>query len=327
MDPQEYAKKGVDKVYPENNWMPSTGVQRGSIKSTPIHGDPQTPGFPSVEGMYRLPKEEAEKLLPQIPTHPISYKDAEPLLRTLVGGLPAEDFQGGLNFTYGIQMADNDTREVLLNVSNENYPADVYNVVGVIKGSTHPDELVMLGNHRDAWVFGAADASSGTAAMMELSRVLGEQLKKGWRSKRTIVLLSWGAEEPQYMGSVEWIEEYSRLLSARGVAYLNVDMAVDGNYSFHAKSTPLLNWVLARGARKVRSPLGNETAFEEWKRKIPSIMGFNYLPRLQQPTAGSDYVNFIQRLGIPIVDIRYTYDSKTSGNPLYHCQVLLKTTY
>ena len=36
-----------------------------------------------------------------------------------------------------------------------------------------------LGNHRDAWVFGAADASSGTAAMMELSRVLGEQLKKG----------------------------------------------------------------------------------------------------------------------------------------------------
>ena len=41
------------------------------------------------------------------------------------------------------------------------------------------DELVLLGNHRDAWVFGAADASSGTAAMMELSRVLGAQLKNG----------------------------------------------------------------------------------------------------------------------------------------------------
>jgi len=41
------------------------------------------------------------------------------------------------------------------------------------------DELVLLGNHRDAWVFGAADASSGTAAMVELSRVIGEQLKKG----------------------------------------------------------------------------------------------------------------------------------------------------
>lgn len=319
MDPQEYAKEGVDKVYPEYNWMPSTGVQRGNIKSTPIRGDPQTPGYPSVEGMYRLPKEEAEKLLPQIPVHPIGYKDAYPLLKTLVGKLPPNaSFQGHLNFSYGVKMADNDSRQILLNVSNENYLADVYNVVGVIKGSTHPDELVMLGNHRDAWIFGAADPSSGTAAMMELSRVLGEQIKKGWRPKRSIVFLSWGAEEPQYMGSVEWLEEYSRLLSARGVAYLNVDMSVDGNYSFRAKSAPLLDWVLARGTMAVQSPLGNESAFDEWIRKIPNRLGMNYLPRFQLPRAGSDYVNFIQRLGIPIVDIRYTYNSKTSSNPLYH---------
>lgn len=320
MDPEDYAKQGVDKVYPKYNWMPSTGVQRGNVKSSPIRGDPQTPGYPSVEGMYRLPKEEAKKLLPQIPVHPISYKDAEPLLRTLVRNVVASNssFQGGLSFSYGIEMAENDTREVLLNVTNELYETDVYNVMGVIKGSTYPDELVLLGNHRDAWVFGAADASSGTAAMMELSRVLGVQLKKGWKPKRTIVLLSWGAEEPQYMGSVEWLEEYSRLLSARAVAYLNVDMAVDGNYSFRAKSAPLLDWVLAKGAMKVLSPLGNESAFDEWLRKIPSRLGFDYLPRFQQPRAGSDYVNFIQRLGIPIVDIRYTYNSKISGNPLYH---------
>jgi len=320
MDPEDYAKKGVDKVYPKYNWMPSTGVQRGNVKSSPIRGDPQTPGYPSVEGMYRLPKEKAKELLPQIPVHPISYKDAEPLLRTLVRKVVASNssFQGGLNFSYGIEMAEDDNREVLLNVTNELYKTDVYNVMGVIKGSTHPDELVLLGNHRDAWVFGAADASSGTAAMMELSRVLGKQLEKGWKPKRTIVLLSWGAEEPKYMGSVEWLEEYSRLLSGRAVAYLNVDMAVDGNYSFRAKSAPLLDWVLAKGAMKVLSPLGNETAFDEWLRKIPSRLGFNYLPRLQQPRAGSDYVNFYQRLGIPIVDIRYTYNSKTSGNPLYH---------
>jgi len=133
-----------------------------------------------LEGMYRLPKEEAEKLLPQIPVQPIGYKDAYPLLKTLVGELPSSpSFQGALNFTYGVEMAENGTRTVLLNVTNENYDADVYNVVGVIEGTTHPDELVMLGNHRDAWIFGAADPSSGTAAMMELSRVLGEQLKKG----------------------------------------------------------------------------------------------------------------------------------------------------
>ena len=41
------------------------------------------------------------------------------------------------------------------------------------------DRYVMLGNHRDAWVFGALDPLSGTAAMMEISRVLGNMLKKG----------------------------------------------------------------------------------------------------------------------------------------------------
>jgi len=33
---------------------------------------------------------------------------------------------------------------------------------------------VLLGNHRDAWVFGAADPTSGTAVMMEVSRVLAK---------------------------------------------------------------------------------------------------------------------------------------------------------
>ena len=36
------------------------------------------------------------------------------------------------------------------------------------------DRLVIMGNHRDAWVYGAGDPSSGTACMMEMSRVLGE---------------------------------------------------------------------------------------------------------------------------------------------------------
>jgi len=41
------------------------------------------------------------------------------------------------------------------------------------------DRYVILGNHRDAWVFGALDPSSGTAVMMELVRVLGGLVKSG----------------------------------------------------------------------------------------------------------------------------------------------------
>lgn len=38
---------------------------------------------------------------------------------------------------------------------------------------------MLLGNHRDAWTFGAADASSGTAALMEVAKKLGEMKQKG----------------------------------------------------------------------------------------------------------------------------------------------------
>lgn len=41
------------------------------------------------------------------------------------------------------------------------------NVIGYFEGSEEPDRYVILGNHRDAWVFGAMDPSSGTCVMLE----------------------------------------------------------------------------------------------------------------------------------------------------------------
>ena len=41
------------------------------------------------------------------------------------------------------------------------------------------DRLVILGNHRDAWVYGAADPSSGTATMIEVAKAFGWLRKKG----------------------------------------------------------------------------------------------------------------------------------------------------
>ena len=37
----------------------------------------------------------------------------------------------------------------------------------------------MVGNHRDAWVFGGVDPSGGTACLMEIARALGRALKNG----------------------------------------------------------------------------------------------------------------------------------------------------
>ena len=77
-DPNDYAAEGVDKVYPDTWWLPPTGVQRGTVYDD--NGDPLTPGYPSTDSAYRLDIENVENL-PQIPSHPIGYGDAEPLLR------------------------------------------------------------------------------------------------------------------------------------------------------------------------------------------------------------------------------------------------------
>ena len=57
------------------------------------------------------------------------------------------------------------------------------------------DEIVILGNHRDAWVYGAADPSSGTATLVEVIKGFGALLQDGWIPRRTIVFASWDGEE------------------------------------------------------------------------------------------------------------------------------------
>lgn len=41
------------------------------------------------------------------------------------------------------------------------------------------DRYVIYGNHRDSWVHGAIDPSSGTSVMLEITRVLGKMVKQG----------------------------------------------------------------------------------------------------------------------------------------------------
>jgi hypothetical protein len=69
--------------------------------------------------------------------------------------------------------------------------------MGVIPGHIR-DEIVILGNHRDAWVNGAADPTSGTVTIVEIIKGLGRLLREGWTPLRTIVIASWDAEEVCY---------------------------------------------------------------------------------------------------------------------------------
>lgn len=86
--------------------------------------------------------------------------------------------------------------------------ATIQNVFAVIKGSEEPDRHVLLGNHRDAWTYGAVDPSSGTAALLDLARRFSILLSSGWKPRRTIILCSWDAEEFGMVGSISFLTTY-----------------------------------------------------------------------------------------------------------------------
>jgi N-acetylated-alpha-linked acidic dipeptidase len=125
----------------------------------------------------------------------------------------------------------------------------IWNVIGVING-TISDEVVVLGNHRDAWIAGGAgDPNSGSAALNEVVRSFGKVLEAGWKPLRTVVFASWDGEEYGLLGSTEWVEEYLSWLSASAVVYLNVDVGTSGP-AFTAAAAPMLNKILIETGKK-----------------------------------------------------------------------------
>jgi hypothetical protein len=195
-------------------------------------------------------------------------------------------------------------------------------VFGFIDGTVEPDRYVLLGNHRDAWVFGGIDPNSGTALMVELSRATMDLIAGGWKPRRSIVFCSWGAEEYGLVGSFEWIEEFVKLLGSRAVAYLNVDMILDGNVSMIAGALPTMYDVVFQAAQAVDSPFNpGRTVYDDWLETFPGT-DINEqptgIPRIDSLGDGSDHGGFVLSAGIPCYDAWYTHNLSVSGYPLYH---------
>jgi N-acetylated-alpha-linked acidic dipeptidase len=220
----------VGLPYPQGPWRPPESVQRGSVQFNSLcAGDPAR--LDSNQSTLELCGFAPEDIIPKIPVLPISYADALPLLRQLSnppGAAPPPDFQGALPLQY---QTGPGPAIVTLDVENDIRPGVIHNIYATIPGTAHGtarDQEVLLGNHRDAWVFGAVDPNSGTAALLEVARALGTLLRQGWRPRRTIVLCSWDGEEYGLLGSTAWAERRAQDLSSRAVAYLNVDVGVSG---------------------------------------------------------------------------------------------------
>jgi N-acetylated-alpha-linked acidic dipeptidase len=280
-------------VYPAGPWRPADSIQRGSIQYLwDYPGDPLTPGMPSIPGTKRLDPGQATDLA-KIPSTPISYGDAEPLLRALGGPEAPANFQGGLPLTYHVGPGPTEAR-LNLDIAYEQEP--VTDVIAEIRGTTKPDEKVIVGGHSDAWTYGTSDNTSGLTAVMEIGRSLGKLLKRGWRPERTIVLAGWDGEEYGLLGSTEFGEQFGKDLMRNAVAYLNMD-GVSGR-SFGAGGVPSLDKLLMDASMTVQDP-GGGSIFDAWKGDDPA-------PTPGRLGSGSDYTVFLDHLGVPGMEVGYS---------------------
>nr|POE99431.1 putative glutamate carboxypeptidase [Quercus suber] len=303
-------ENGYDS-YPNGPARNPSSLQRGSVDYLSIApGDPTTVGYPSLPGCER---QSTDGNIPKIPSLPLSYTEALPFLKALNGHGPnATTFSpfwrtGGLSYKGVHYNVGPSPSSITVNLVNEQeyVTTPLWNVIGVINGSI-TDEVLVIGNHRDAWIAGgAADPNSGSAALNEVVRSFGAALEQGWKPLRTIVFASWDGEEYALVGSTEWVEEYVPWLSASTIAYINVDVGTAGT-RFTAAAAPLLNQALYNVTAEVQSPnqtIDGQTVRDVWNGHI-GTMG-----------SGSDFTAFQDFAGIPSIDVGF---KGTSRDPVYH---------
>jgi len=282
---------------PNGRYMPKDGVQRGTVGLTSwVVGDVLTPGFASTADATPISVTNNPGLV-NIPSIPLSWGDAQHLLRAIQGkGQQATD-----EWTGGVPDVEYWTGDLsspkvhLVNEQDENDKQKIWNVMGQIRGVEQEEKAIIIGNHRDAWTYGAADPGSGTAVMLEVIHIFGDLISRGWRPLRTIVFASWDAEEYNLIGSTEYVENNMDILRRDAFAYINVDVAVGGT-EFKASGSPVFKKSLMRVLDRVSDPFKNETLKSVWDSKGEQLGGLG---------AGSDYVAFQDMAGTSSIDFGF----------------------
>ena len=318
---------GIGDVYPKGGARPDTGVQRGSVADMVTYpGDPLTPGVGATADAPRLKREDA-KIILKIPALPISYRDATQLLSRLGGPHAPDHFAGGLPFNY--HLGGNGKTQVHLAVKSEWSLKPAYDVVAILKGGQYPDQWVMRGNHHDGWVMGAGDPLSGNVAMLSEAKALGQLYQSGWRPKRSIVYLSWDAEEPMLLGSTEYAETHAKELQAKAVIYINTDG--NGRGFLNASGSHEFQHLVNEVAKDVKDPQ-TDVSVAERSRAIARVKAFDKTGNVNERTlsaaesggdmpigalgSGSDYSAYLQHLGLPALNLGF--GGEDEGDGVYH---------
>lgn len=292
--------------YPEGKYYDESAIQRGSLLVLPWVGDPLTPEEAALpikvktKSKRKQPSEVNELL--NIPVIPIGYGAAKEIFSRMNGSVVPNGWQGGLPYTY--RLTGGSDLIVRMNVDQKRSIQTIYNIVGTLEGDKFPNEWIILGCHYDAWTYGAIDPNSGTAMLLTLAEDLGKLLKEGFKTKRSIKIVHWDAEELGLIGSTEWVEHHVQELKKKAIAYLNADAAVGGfNVGFGA--SPVLKDILINATKNLTFIDSSKSIYEVWKGKANE-------PRIGDLGGGSDYLPFVAFAGVPSIS------GGTGGTSVYH---------
>ncbi|HUQ52405.1 MAG TPA: M28 family peptidase, partial [Gammaproteobacteria bacterium] len=276
------------ETWPRGYWRTEDQIQRGNAKYSWFwHGDPLTPGVAAVADAQRLDPATAPTL-PRIPAAVLSWGEARKILERLDGPTAPPQFQGAMPITYRV---GGDAVRVRLRVQMDDGLRTIRDVVARVPGAQQADREVILGTHHDAWTFGGVDPGTGTAALLEVARGLGELRRSGWQPKRTITLAFWDAEEFGLIGSTEYAEHRLRELRDGAICYINTDLYMNG--PLDAGGTPSLRDFVVEVTKDITD--GTGSVYDGWRGN----------KELKSLGSGADFVPFQDFVGLPTLSLEF----------------------
>ncbi|HEV8200605.1 MAG TPA: M28 family metallopeptidase [Candidatus Polarisedimenticolia bacterium] len=288
---------GRGAVYPEGPWGPLSHMQWGAVLYDWLGpGEPFTFHWKQEKNGAWVEGRKRDKQLPRLPSLPLSARNASLILERLKGPRVPDSWQGGLPMPYRIGPGP---AAVHLRTVNEEKIGTLRNVLAVLRGTDEPDRLILIGNHRDAWIYGAVDPSSGTAALLETVRALGTAARKGFRPRRTILFANWDGEEQLLGGSTQFAIDHAESLAREAVAYVNVDSGVAGA-DLEAGATPALADFVRQAAASVRDPNSGDSLLAAWEAHSPERRA-----KVGTIVGATDYTAFQEHLGISCIDLAF----------------------
>jgi N-acetylated-alpha-linked acidic dipeptidase len=226
---------------------------------------------------------------------PVSADNARALLRALRGPNGPPGWGGALDANYPLAKGP---ALVHLVVALNRTTATLWNTVGVLRG-TDPAHTVMLGAHRDAWVYGVGDNGAGTIVLLEAARGLGYLARSGWRPKRSIVIALWDGEEIGLRGSAAYASAHAAELRSGCVAYFNADENVVGP-ALRASAVGALGPAIVEATRAVADPARERTTLHDrWSAQRFGI-------EVGTIGGGSDHESFLSAFGTPVAELGFT---------------------